>query len=162
MSGFLPGAVAGMLTRSLDDPLPLGLTLLAPTLIYVLALLLFVASRRRDSAPVRQTGPTAHAAPSAEPLPTEALPPQGGLRGAPVGLLLVALLLGPLRYGGTFAMDAFFNAYAYADTDVHTPPHLIGIVVSLNRLIMAPAALLAASRRYSGWGRNGSFCLAGF
>ena len=144
VSGFLPGAVAGMLTRSLDDPLPFGLTLLVPTLIYVLTLLLFVASRRDDSAPVRQTRPTAHAAPSAEALPTEALPPQRGLRVLPVGLLLVALLFGALRYGGTFAMDTFFNAYA--DTDVHTPPHLIGIVVSLNRLIMAPVALLVAPR----------------
>ena len=123
LSGFLPNGLARLLDLTLENPQPYGYVLCIPPVLYAVVLVLYIVA---PSAKESRLKPAAKDSPKAIPLL----------------LLLSILLVGFLRNAITFGINTFFNAYL--DTTMGMPAHVIGITVSVSKLVAAPATILLA------------------
>lgn len=120
VAGFLPVIVSKMGALDGQSARTYGFSLWIVTILYAVTLAMFLRSRETQ---VSQTSQTAQRP------------------GAPVAAMLVMLFVAILRSSPRFALIMFFNAYL--DTTYQTATPLIGTLMSIARLIAAPAALMA-------------------
>ena len=140
ISGYLPGLFARIAGVDLTGAAPYGYVLFLPSVLWTLTLFLFLVAREPDG-----TG-------SASSTVYE-------FRGAPAKLLFFMLLIAYTREMAYQGIGTFFNAYL--DTELATPTHVIGLIVSVSKIAAVPATLLFATVAMKKFGKRRIIALGG-
>jgi MFS family permease len=137
--GFLPGVLARTFQMSLSDPGPYRYTLFVPALLYLVGMVIMLAT----SEPTVSVQPAARASNGAAP--AEGTGNEGRrlskIAQFPLAVFVVIALVSFCRTAGTWFPRMFFNVYL--DEAFSAPPSLIGGIIGLSQLAMVPLALFA-------------------